>query len=115
MASVQAKVKVTRWQGAQHPTISSITKSMREEGLRPYMWVNGANYRHAVRSHGYHKVLYVVDGSLDITLPDSNQQIRLRGGDRVDIPAGVRHGTLMGNNGAKCVEASLSRRRVRRN
>jgi quercetin dioxygenase-like cupin family protein len=63
-----------------------------------------------VRSHGYHKVVYVVEGSVDITLPDTNQQVRLKAGDRVDIPAGVRHGTIVGRSGAKCVEASLARR-----
>ena len=113
MAVVQTMVKITRWQGGQHPTISNITRSMREEGLRPHTWINGANHRYAVRSHGYHKVLYVIDGVLDITLPDSNQQIRLRRGDRIDIPAGVRHGTLIGKSGARCIEASLGRRQTR--
>ena len=115
MAVVQSVVKVTRWQGGQHPTLLAITQMMRHEGLRPHMWVNSANHRFAVRSHGYHKVLYVIDGVLDITLPDSNQQLRLRGGDRIDIPAGVRYGALVGNSGAKCLEASLSRSSKRAN
>ena len=113
MAAVQAMVKVTRWQGGQHPTLLNISHSMQREGLRPHVWINRPNSRHAVRSHGYHKVLYVVDGTLDITLPDSNQQIRLRSGDRIDIPAGVRHGTVVGSHGVKCAEASLTRRRIR--
>lgn len=113
MAVTQTMVKVTRWQGGQHPTLATITKIMREEQLRPYMWINGANHRYAVRTHGYHKVLYVIDGVLDVLFPDSNQQIRLRGGDRIDIPAGVRHGTIIGSSGAKCIEASQSRNPVR--
>jgi uncharacterized cupin superfamily protein len=103
-------VQVRRWQGGQHPTIGAITRMMQQEGLRPYMWVNTPNHRQAVRSHGYHKVLYVIDGTLEVTLPDSNHQVRLRSGDRIDIPAGVRHGTIIGSSGAKCVEASLGSR-----
>lgn len=106
MALKQATVQVVRWQGNQHPTLSNITRLMQKEGLRPYMWMNMPNHRYAVRSHGYAKVLYVIDGTLEIILPDSNQRSTLRAGDRVEIPAGVRHGTNVGSSGAKCVEAA---------
>lgn len=111
MATMQKAVQVKRWQGGQHPTVSTVTRLMQKEGLRPYMWVNQPNHRFAVRSHGYLKVLYVVDGTLDVTLPDSNQQVRLRSGDRVEIPAGVRHGTIVGSSGARCMEAAVNTRR----
>ena len=110
MATIQKTVQITRWTGGQHPTLPNITRIMQQEGLRPYMWMNMANHRYAVRSHGYNKVLYVIEGTLDIILPDSNEQVRLRSGDRVDVPAGVRHGTIVGNGGAKCVEASRGTR-----
>jgi len=105
----QSSVRVTRWHGSQHPTFSAITRDMKKEGLRPYMWVNAPNHRYGVRTHGYDKVLYVVEGTVEISLPDSNQRMNLRAGDRVDIPAGVRHGTIVGSNGAKCVEAAVAR------
>ena len=108
MALKQTAVQVTRWSGSQHPSVSSITRLMQKEGLRPYMWMNMPNHRYAVRSHGYNKVLYVVGGTLEIILPDSNQRVTLRAGDRIDIPAGVRHATHVGSNGARCVEAALS-------
>jgi hypothetical protein len=47
---------------------------------------------------------------LELVLPDSNQRTRLRAGDRADIPAGTRHGTIVGSSGVKCVEASVARR-----
>ena len=72
------------------------------------MWENTPNRRYGVRSHGYDKVLYVIDGTLEITLPDSNQSIMLRAGDRVQIPAGVRHGTNVGKSGSQCLEAAVS-------
>lgn len=109
MSIRQAAVRLTRWNGSQHPTASAITREMRKEGLRPYMWDNTPNFRYGVRSHGYDKILYVVEGSLEITLPDSNQRMRLRPGDRIDIPAGVRHGAIVGSSGARCVEAAVAR------
>ena len=105
----QEVVRITRWSGGQHPTLATITRYMKKEGLRPYMWDNTPNQRYAVRSHGYHKVLYVVEGAVEIMFPDSNQRIVLRAGDRTDIPAGTRHGTIVGKTGAKCVEASIAR------
>jgi len=107
-------VHIRRWQGGQHPTMSTIIRKMREEKLVPYMWSNQSNYRHAVRSHGYDKIIYVIDGVIEITFPDTNQRTRLRSGDRVDIPSGVRHGLIVGNGGAKCVEATIGRRRSRK-
>lgn len=109
MAIQEDVVRVTRWTGGQHPTLSNITRNMQKEGLRPYMWENRPNYRYAVRSHGYSKIMYVVEGVMEITLPDSNQSVKLRAGDRIEIPAGIRHGAIIGSSGAKCVEAAAQR------
>ena len=110
MAIEQAAVRVIRWSGGQHPTLSSITRQLQKEGLRPYVWDNTPNHRYQVRSHGYTKVMYVVEGNIEVSLPDSNQRVKLRAGDRVEIPAGVRHGAIIGVAGAKCVEATVSQR-----
>lgn len=109
MATQQTPVRLTRWTGGQHPTLSIITRQMQKEGLRPFQWENTPNSRYAVRSHGYSKIVYVIDGSLEVTFPDSNQLVTLKNGDRIEIPTGIRHGINVGKNGAKCVEAALPR------
>lgn len=114
MALRDETVRLRRWQGGQHPTVSAITRLMQKDGLRPYMWQNQANARFAVSSHGYDKVLFVVEGGIEVTFPDSNQRTTLRVGDRVDIPAGVRHGIIVGGSGVKCMEASIRRERASR-
>ena len=111
MAIKDTSVALTRWQGSQHPTLSNIMRIMKDEGLRPYTWNNSANHRYAVRSHNYRKVLYVFEGTLEIQFPDSNQMVRLKSGDRIDIPAGIRHSTIVGSTGAQCVEAAVQRAR----
>jgi mannose-6-phosphate isomerase-like protein (cupin superfamily) len=100
-----SNIKVIRWHGSQHPTYQAITQKMQQEGLRPYTWSNGPNFRHTTRSHGYPKVLYCVEGSVEVVLPDVNQSVVLRPGDRLDLPRGVRHAAIVGPSGAQCVES----------
>jgi quercetin dioxygenase-like cupin family protein len=109
MAIRQTEIRVTRWSGGQNPTMSGITRLMQKEGLRPYLWENAPNYRYPVRSHGFSKIMYVVEGALEVSFPDTRQSVRLRAGDRIDIPAGIHHALIVGNSGAKCVEAASAR------
>ena len=100
------EIKVTRWRGGQHPTLEAISQKMQQEGLRPYASSNGPNTRIAARSHGYSKVLYCVAGSVDLFFPDVNQTLALRPGDRVELPLGLRHATIVGPQGAQCLECA---------
>lgn len=108
MAIRQTEIRLTRWNGGQNPTMSSITRLMQKEGLRPYLWENSPNYRYPVRSHGFSKVMFVIEGALEVSFPDTRQSVRMRAGDRIDIPAGIHHAVIVGNSGAKCVEAAAS-------
>ena len=100
------EIKVVRWRGGQHPTLEGISQKMQEEGLRPYASFNGPNTRIAARSHGYTKVLYCVEGSLELFFPDVSQSLVLRPGDRVELPRGLRHATIIGSQGAQCLECA---------
>ena len=100
-------IQIKRWRGSHHPSVDRVVDVIRGEGLRPYVKENAPNHRVAVRSHNYAMVLFILDGSMEITLPDSNQIAPLQPGDRVDIPAGVRYGTIVGKYGAKSVEAAV--------
>jgi hypothetical protein len=100
------EIKLTRWRGAQHPTLQGITRQMEQEGLRPYSWSNGPNFRIAAKSHGSTKIMYCIEGSLELVLPDLNQTIVLRPGDRVELPCGVRHAAMTGPRGARCLECT---------
>jgi hypothetical protein len=100
------QVKITRWRGGQHPTLDKITRQMAEEGLRPYVWANTPNFRYPVRSHGYGKTLYCIQGSLELSFPKIRQRVVLRSGDRVDLPRGVHYSAIVGPAGTQCVEGS---------
>lgn len=103
---VTQQVQVHRWRGGHHPTLEKITRQLEEDGLRPYVWANVAHFRYPPRSHGYFKILYCVEGSLEVVFPETNQRLVLRPGDRLDLPKGTRYSCTVGPSGVRCAEAS---------
>jgi quercetin dioxygenase-like cupin family protein len=78
---------------------------MGREGLRPHSWSNGPGEAYAPHSHDYHKVIYVVSGSITFGLPREKREVRLCTGDRLELPAGVVHDAHVGPEGVLCLEA----------
>lgn len=106
--AASASVKVTRWRGGRHPTLEIISRLLRREGLRPYVWSNTPNFRYPVRSHGYDKALYCVQGSIEVIFPEAKRRVTLRPGDRIDLPRHVRYSIVVGPTGAQCIEGTTS-------
>jgi quercetin dioxygenase-like cupin family protein len=106
---------VTRWQSAQYPTLSNISQLMNREGLTPYHAVFTPNHRQPNHSHGFKKIFYLVEGTLEVNLPDDNVCYVLKVGDRVELPRGVYYSLTVGASGAKCLEASLRPSRATQN
>jgi quercetin dioxygenase-like cupin family protein len=97
--------KVTRWPGPTLPTRAEVERALASEGLTGYEWSNGPGDTYGVHSHSYNKVIYVVEGSITFTLPDTSEEVELGRGDRLDLPAGARHGAIVGKKGVRCLEA----------
>jgi uncharacterized protein YjlB len=96
---------VTPWAGPVTPTQSTLWRHMTEEGLNPYSWSNGPFDVYSAHSHSYNKVIYVVQGSITFGLPELGQQLTLKVGDRLDLPAGTVHDAHVGAQGVLCLEA----------
>jgi mannose-6-phosphate isomerase-like protein (cupin superfamily) len=75
-----------------------------EDCSAPRPWGNGPGDTYGRHAHGYHKVLFCLDGSITFHL--ENGDIELEPGDRLDIEPGTEHGATVGPNGCSCVEAS---------
>jgi hypothetical protein len=101
--------EVTRWQGSQHPTTSLITRMMEKEGMRAYAWNGTPNKQFPTTSNNFHRILYIVAGSLEVNLPDENHRYTLKTGDRLIVPAGIRYSLIVGPQGADCLEAAVKR------
>ena len=76
-----------------------------EQGLHPYPWSNGPHDTYSVHLHSYDKVIYVVRGSITFGLPELDQQLALKAGDRLDLPANTVHEAVVGPQGVACLEA----------
>jgi len=79
--------------------------AFRDEGCSPARsWSNGPGDTYGRHSHGYHKVLFCLSGSITFHLPEGD--VTLEHGDRLDLDPGTEHGATVGPRGVECVEAS---------
>jgi len=100
-----SEVNIQPWPEGGPPTEASMRRILGEEGLQPYLWSNVPGDVYAAHTHPYHKVIYVVQGSIKFGLPGQERQIMLRAGDRLELPAGVVHEAVVGAEGVVCLEA----------
>jgi quercetin dioxygenase-like cupin family protein len=70
----------------------------------PRRWSNGPGDRYARHEHGYHKVLFCLEGSIVFHTDDGD--VALEAGDRLDLDPGTGHAATVGPGGCRCVEAS---------
>ena len=99
------KIEIIRWPEEKWPDEALLRSILADEDLHPYVWSNGPGDVYAAHRHSYHKVIYVVRGSITFGLPDSGDKVTLNIGDRLELPAGVTHNAIVGNQGVVCLEA----------
>jgi hypothetical protein len=96
--------RITLWEAANPPTESLLFQIMIEQGLNPFSWSNRPHDIYSAHKHAYHKVIYVVSGSISFGLPLLKKQVTLNPGDRLDLMAGTVHDAHVGPNGVVCLE-----------
>ena len=97
-------VNVIPWHHDREPTEAELKKIYAAEGMTPYRWSNGPHDRYQAHTHSYHKVIYVVSGSITFGLPQIGESVTLSVGDRLDLPAGIVHDAIVGSRGVVCLE-----------
>lgn len=100
-----SKLAIIHWPGTEQPTQEAILAQFAAEGLEPTWWSNGPLDVYPPHEHSYHKVLYVLFGS--ITFDVDGLQVTLRTGDRLDLPPGIVHDAKVGEAGVVCLEAQI--------
>ena len=99
-------VQITRWEDETPPTEAAILQRFAAEQLTPYRWSNAPGDVYSAHTHSYHKVIFVVNGSITIGVPEKQGgNITLTAGDRLDLPPGTIHDALVGPEGVFCLEA----------
>ncbi|MBE2199536.1 MAG: cupin [Anaerolinea sp.] len=102
---MSTELTVIPWTRDEVPNEKLIRQLLLEEGLSAHRWSNRPRDVYSDHVHEFHKVLYVVQGSITFTLPDAATEITLEVGDRLDLPAGVAHSAIVGPQGVACIEA----------
>ena len=98
-------IEIIRWSDEELPDESLLRSILADEDLHPYDWSNGPGDVYGAHSHSYHKVIYVIRGSITFGLPDSSDKVTLNRGDRLELPAGITHNAVVGHEGVACLEA----------
>lgn len=98
-------INALQWPEKDLPTEATLRQILQAEGLQPYRWSNGPGDVYGAHTHAYHKVIYVVSGSITFGLPGEGQQLALHAGDRLELPPGVVHDAIVGPEGVVCLEA----------
>ena len=86
------------------PDREEIESKFEAEGLDPHGWGNAPHYEYGWHSHGYHKILYCVSGS--IVFQTKEGYFSLESGDRLDVEPGTEHAATVGPDGVQCLEAA---------
>jgi quercetin dioxygenase-like cupin family protein len=86
---------------------ATIEKRMLDQGLVASAWSNLPGERFDEHTHEYDKVVVVVEGSITFGMPGYGVGFMLGPGERLDLPAEVRHDAVVGPKGVTCLEAHV--------
>ena len=97
-------VKLTRlgWDVGEPPSVASVERRLRREGVEPSVWSNGPHDRYAPHSHPYTKLLICAAGSITFTV--DGEPVALQAGDGFLLPPETTHAATVGPDGCTCVE-----------
>jgi AraC-like ligand binding domain len=96
-------VAATRSPAAVEDRAEALDAIAAEGGRSALSWGNGPGHRYGTHSHGYHKMLFCLAGSIVFHTEDGD--VELRTGDRLDLEPGTEHSATVGPDGCECVEA----------
>ena len=96
---------VVVWQGELAPSETDLQGLLKKQGISGFRWSNGPGHIYGAHSHPFHKVIYVVQGSITFILLERDEQVILNPGDRLDLPKDIVHKAEVGPQGVICLEA----------
>ena len=84
-------MKITRWNKETTPSLEALRGVLAGEGLASYEWTDPAGTVYPVHEHEFAEVRMIVRGRMRVGLPDTDEEIILGPGDRLDLPAHLPH------------------------
>jgi quercetin dioxygenase-like cupin family protein len=98
---------VSHWEAANAPTEALLKEIMRQQNLDPLVMTHSPHDTYFAHKHNYHKVVYVVRGTVIFNLTVLKKKFVLIAGDRFDLPAGIVHSVEIGAEGALFLEGQV--------
>ncbi len=98
---------ITRWTGLQAPPPQQLKLLLVNEGLQPELETLPAHLTLKDHRHPFDEVRVILEGMLIMDI--NGNQLLLKAGDRIDIPANTRHSKTV-HGGSACI--SLTARRT---
>ncbi len=77
---------------------------LRAAGVEPWAWSNGPGDRYTAHEHATTKLLICAEGSITFLIGDEATAVELQAGNGFVLPAGTRHGAVVGQTGCTCFE-----------
>ncbi len=99
-------VQIVRWPHQHALPAREVWAFFEARGVSATEWSNTASRVYEVHHHPYRKTLYCIRGVITFSLPDSGRDVALSSGDRLILPAGTRHGAIVGPDGVTCIEGA---------
>lgn len=97
---------INRWTGQTQPTPQQLKMLLAAEGLEPELETLPAHSVVRDHRHPFDEVRIILEGNLIMDI--NGNQLLLRPGDRIDIPANTKHSKTV-HGGSSCVSL-LARR-----
>lgn len=101
-------VQIVRWPHRHALPEREVIAFFEARGVSPSRWANAPDSVYGVHDHPYSKTVFCVQGRITFSLPDLSKDVALSAGDRLIIPAGIRHGAIVGGEGVTCIEGAES-------
>lgn len=84
--------------------VEAATERLRAAGVEPWAWSNSPGDTYGVHAHSTTKLLICAAGSITFLVGPAGLPVELRAGDGFVLPAGTRHGAVVGPEGCTCLE-----------
>jgi quercetin dioxygenase-like cupin family protein len=105
MDRTPSSVEPLSWRPADGaPSVASVERRLRSEGVEPHAWSNGPGDRYAAHDHAYTKVLMCAAGTITFLVGPDRRPVELQPGDGFVLPAGTEHAAVVGPEGCTCLE-----------
>lgn len=103
----QQAIQTDKWDKDTLPTETDLSQRLRDLGMKITRWENVAGTVYHARVNGYHKIIYVVSGSIVFGFRIIGEPTMLSAGDRISLPVGVEYNAVVGDNGVVYLEGRL--------